>query len=419
MSKDPTTSEAAEAVAKNSSDKGPYIQAHTLGYLLYTRTLSNMSIRILYPFLPAVARGLGVSLAAASVLASVHGGVRMTAPFTGHLSDRYGRRQILEIALIMLIAATAMVFFTNVYGVAIVAFAAIGLSRALFDPTVHAYVGDQVPYAARGRPFAIISMAWALSWILGVPVSGFLIDRFGWSAPWGLISLLLLTSFATLRLFMPKAERTTQTKHNLNAFTWLGLLNRSQIRAALFTGFGVVFAVEIILIVYGAFLEERFGLSVVTIGILSIVIGGSELLAEGASYLWTDRLGKKRSVILGLVAFSVAAILLPRISMNLILTLAGFALVFFCFEFTIVSFFPLMSEVAPETRGTAISMNVSAMGLARLAAPIIATFLFQRTHSIAPNATLSAATCLLVSFIAWARLPDYAPEPADLSPNLD
>ena len=411
MSEDVPASEdavdnGAEEVEEANLESGPYIQARTLGHLLYSRILSNMSFRIIYPFLPAVARGLGISLSQASLLASVQGGVRMTAPLTGHLSDRYGRRRVMESALLMLIISTAMVFFTNRYAVALVAFAAIGLSRAIFDPTTQAYVGDKVPYAVRGQPFAILSMSWALSWIIGVPISGFLIERFGWSVPWGVISLFLVVAFVTLRLFVPKAERKTTSDIRLNAFTWVRLLKFPHILAALFTGFGIVFAVENIVIIYSAYLENEFALSVVTIGVLSIVMGAAELLAEGTSYLKTDRLGKKRSILLGLLAFSIAAFILPWMSVNVVLSFVGFALVFFCFEFTIVSFFPLMSEVVPEVRGTAISMNVAGMGFARLIAPIIATFLCQQAFDLTPNAMLTAATCLVVGFVAWRFLPD-------------
>ena len=384
-----------------------FLPISTLAFLLFARILSNMSFRILYPFLPAIARGLGVSLVAAGALASVHGGVRMAAPLFGHLSDRHGRRRMMEIALLMLVAATSLVFLTNYYSVALFAFAAIGLSRALFDPTVQAYVGDKVPYAARGRSFAIISMAWALSWILGVPLSGFLIERFSWNTPWGIIALLLLIAFLVIRRFVPSSQTTGQSKRNFNSLNWWRLLKRPHLAAALVTSFGIVFAIENILVVYGAFLENRFALSVATIGIISIIIGGSELLAEAGSYRWTDRLGKKRSVTAGLLLFAVALLLLPLLSGNMVLAFVGFALVFFCFEFTIVSFFPLMSEIVPEARGTSISMNVAAMGLARLAAPIIAIFLFQRTNGMMPNALLSAAVCLTAAVVAWWRLPDY------------
>jgi predicted MFS family arabinose efflux permease len=392
---------------------GRYMPVRSLAYLLVVRIVSIASIRILYPFLPAVARGLDVSLAEASLLASVHGGVRMTAPFTGHLSDRYGRRRIMEIALFCLTVATAMVYFTDRYAVAIVAFAGIGLSRAMFDPSTQAYVGDKVPYAARGRPFAILSMSWALAWIIGVPISGLLIERFGWNAPWGIISLLLFVALITLRLFVPKAKRKSATGIRLNAFTWVRLLNYPNVLAALFTGFGVVFAVENILIVYGAYLENEFALSVVTIGVLSIVIGVAELLAEGASYLWTDRLGKKRSILLGLIAFSLTALILPWISVSVALSFIGFALVFFCFEFTIVSFFPLMSEVVPEVRGTAISMNVASMGFARLIAPVVATLLFQLALDLTLNAMLTAAMCLVVGIVVWRFLPDPSSDPEE------
>ncbi len=396
-----------ESIKRSSTDRQapgeepPSLTHRTILTLLYARTLGNMAFRVLYPFLPAIARGLDVSLEAAGRLVSVQGGVRVAAPLFGHLSDRYGRRRMMEVALLILIAATSVVFFTGAYPAALIAFAGIGLARALYDPTVQAYVGDMVPYDRRARPFALISMAWALSWLFGVPAGGWIIERWGWRTPWGVIALLLVTALVGTHLFVPSASHVTRPTRSYTAFTWRELLARSHIRAALVTGFGIVFAVENVFVVYGAFLEQRFALSVGAIGIVSIVVGLSELLAEGSTFAWTDRLGKKRSVIFGLVAFGVALLWLPFLSGALVPALAGFALVFFCFEFTIVSFFPLVSELAADARATAISLNVASMGLARLMAPLVGTFLFARVDALLPNALLSALVCLASAGVLW------------------
>jgi predicted MFS family arabinose efflux permease len=369
--------------------------------LLYSRTVSNMSYRVLYPFLPAVARGLGVSLEAAGRLVSAQGAAWILAPFLGQLSDRYGRRRVMELGLLLLAFACAMVFLTGQYPLTLMAFVGIGVARALYDPTTQAYVGDLVPYAQRGRAIATISMAWSLSWLLGVPLSGLLIQRLGWQVPWGFFSLFIVVALVATRLFLPPSRNANTTSRPFNPLAWGPFLRRGHVRAALATGFGIVFAVENLFIVYGAFLEGRFGLSIGAIGILSVIVGFSELLGEGASYLWTDKLGKKRSIVVGLVAYAVSLLVLFPLSGTLPTALFGFALVFFFFEFSIVSFFPLMSEVAPEARGTVISMNVAGMGSARLLAPIVGTLLYGRFGTLLPNALLSAAVCLVAAAILW------------------
>ncbi len=399
-----------EAAAATTTSAAPGMSRRSLGALFFARILTNMSFRLLYPFLPAVARGLGVSLTAAGQLASVQGGVRVFAPFFGGLSDRYGRRRVMQGALVVVLLAAVVVGLSRSYVVALLAFAAIGLARAVFDPTVHAYIGDAVPYARRGRPFAAISMAWALSWLIGVPAAGFAIERARWNVPWLAIAALLVAAIVGLRLFVPRVTRGARPSAAAGSLratplSWLGLLRRPPVLAATVVGFGIIFAVENVLIVYGAFLDGRFGLSVSAIGLLSIVTGASELLAEGTSFFWTDRLGKKRSVTLGLLVFAGALFLLPRLGQSVALSLAGFSLVFFCFEYTIVSFFPLMSEVAPDARATSLSLNVAAMGLARFMAPTVATLLFTRAGTLLPNALLSAAVCLVTAALARRWLP--------------
>ncbi|MGH2544823.1 MAG: MFS transporter [Ardenticatenaceae bacterium] len=367
--------------------------------MLYARTVANVNYRIVYPFLPAIARGLGVSLEAAGRLVSLQGGIGLVAPLFGPLSDSYGRRRMMEVALLVLALASGMVFFSGSFVPVLFGFAGFGIAKALYDPAMQAYVGDAVPYARRGRVIAITELAWSFAWLFGVPVAGLLIERGGWRAPWGIIALLALIGVLVTRVFLPPARPVSQDGAHNEPVPWHSLLRRAPVRAALFTAFGMLFALENVFIVYGAFLENRFNLAISAIGIVSIVIGVSELLGEGGAAAWTDRLGKKRSVIAGLLAFAASLLFLSLLSSHLITVLAGFALAILCFEYAIVSFLPLMTELAPEARATLLSMNIAAMGTGRLLAPIVGTTLYTETGSIFANSLLSASVCILCAVV--------------------
>ena len=51
------------------------------------RTAVNAPVRIIYPFLPSIARGLGISLAAASQLVTLRMVAGLAAPLLGLLAD--------------------------------------------------------------------------------------------------------------------------------------------------------------------------------------------------------------------------------------------------------------------------------------------------------------------------------------------
>jgi predicted MFS family arabinose efflux permease len=387
----------------------------TLLTILFSRTVALMTVRVVYPFLPAIARGMGVSLEASGRMVALYGGIGLLAPLFGHLSDRHGRRRIMELSLVLIAFASGAVALTGQYYPVLFAFAVMGLAHALFVPAVQAYVGDLVPYARRGRAFALISMAWSLSWLIGVPLSGLLIQGIAWQAPWALFSLLAVVGLFGVRAYLPPAERKQKQEKQEALVGWRELLRRGNLRAALVVGFGIPFAIENVFIVYGAFLENRFALTVGAIGLVSIIIGVSELLAEGGAVAWTDRIGKRRSVIGGLFIYGATLILLPAFGATLLTSLFGFALAIFFFEFTIVSFFPLMSELAPDARATLLSLNVAVMGLGRMVAPVVGTTLYARTGDIMVNSLLSAVVCLLCAAIMWRGVQEQDTQAARLA----
>jgi predicted MFS family arabinose efflux permease len=135
-----------------------------------------------------------------------------------------------------------------------------------------------------------------------------------------------------------------------------------------------ILAIENVYIVYGAWLEDRFALSAISIGLASIIIAVAEFSAEGASAGWVDRIGKRRAVMGALVLSLAAYLLLPVVSGSLAGALVGLFFVWLAFDFGIVSTLPLISELAPQARGTLMALNVAAMATARLIASLFAAF---------------------------------------------
>jgi predicted MFS family arabinose efflux permease len=372
--------------------------------LFLVRTVINTAFRIIYPFLPSMARGLGISLTAASRLVTLRMVAGMGAPFLGPLADRHGRRRIMEIALLLFTLASLVLAGLGTFTAAAVAFTLYGLSKALYYPAVHAYVGDAVPYDKRGRAVGVIELSWSAAWLLGVPASGFLIERFGWRAPWAvLIALGLLGTWLT-QVGLPPTCRST-THDDSKPFvasmiaTWRSLLHRRAVVCLLLTSFLQILAIEIPFIVYGAWLEAAFGLSLTTLGLASTVVGLADATAELGTTVITDRLGKRRSVLVGLLGLTVSLVALPWISrLGLAAALAGVALMLLTFEFGVVSLLPLVTEVAADARASLTSLNLTASSLSRILAALIGGWLW-RWQSIALHAGLGAACALTAAFL--------------------
>src|SRR5690606_39978214 len=80
---------------------------------------------------------------------------------------------------------------------------------------------------------------------------------------------------------------------------------------------------ELVNIVFGAWLEVAFGLQVAALGLASAVIGVAELAGEGTVAAFTDRIGLRRAVALGIVLSADAPLVLPLLHDSLLGALVG------------------------------------------------------------------------------------------------
>ena len=148
-------------------------------------------------------------------------------------------------------------------------------------------------------------------------------------------------------------------------------------------------------------MENRLGLSVATIGVVSIAIGIAEAAGEFGSAAFVDRIGKRRAVLVGMLLLAVFYGILPGLGQRLEWVIAGLVLLFVAFEFTLVASLPLVSELAPEMRATAMSVNVAAMTVARMIGSACGTALFAWMGKLEPNAAISVVASVLGFGVLW------------------
>lgn len=371
------------------------------------RTVLNTSFRIIYPFLPSIARGLGISLTAAGGLVTLRMVAGMGAPFLGPLADRHGRRHMMEIALLLFTLASLLLAGIGTLAAAAIAFTLYGIAQALYHPAVHAYVGDTVPYHERGRAIGVIELSWSSAWLLGVPTSGFLIERFGWRAPWAVLIVLGLLGVWLTHVGLPPTPRPTAHESGelfvaSMIAAWRNLLRRRSVIVLLLMSLLLTAAIEIPFIVYGAWLEATFGLDLSTVGLASTIVGLADAAGELGTTVITDRLGKRRSVLVGLFGFTASLIMLPWLSrLGIAAALAGVALMLLAFEFGAVSFLPLVTELAPDARASLLSLRITAQSLSRTLATFVGVWLWQ-WQNIALNAGLGAVCAFAAALLlAW------------------
>jgi predicted MFS family arabinose efflux permease len=158
--------------------------------------------------------------------------------------------------------------------------------------------------------------------------------------------------------------------------------------------FCALLAAELIFVVYAAWLQADFGASDAEKTRVFGMLGFVELAGSIGSMLLVDRLGKRRTVLIGFAVVAMLQGLLPLSSGRWLLFLALFFMLDLWFEFAIVSAFPLISGIAPAARGTLLSLSVAATGMGRVVGSQIGPLLWER-FGFKANGLLAAAATLL------------------------
>jgi predicted MFS family arabinose efflux permease len=363
------------------------------------RMVFNTLHRMVYPFLAIFARGLGVNLTTISYALTARSVVGTFGPFAASVADHRGRRFGMLLGAGLFMAGAAVVVFWPSFPGLTISLVLATLGKYIFDPGMQAYIGDRVPYEQRGRTIALTEFGWSLAFVLGVPLMGFLIASKGWLAPFPLLSLLGVVTFGGLVWMLPKDALPENPARPWDNFRLV--LTSLPAMAGLAIGLLATAANEQVNLVFGVWLEDSFGLKIAALGAASAVIGFSEMGAESLVAAFVDRLGKLRAIALGLVVNSLAALALPWLGRTEFGALAGLFLFYISFEFAIVSFLPVMTELLPTARATLMACNVAGLSLGRA----FGAFLAPRLYGSGFLAVaLSSVGFNLLALVALARL---------------
>jgi predicted MFS family arabinose efflux permease len=244
---------------------------------------------------------------------------------------------------------------------------------------------------------------------VGIPVLAIVVSLASWRMGYAGAALL-----CAALLFVVRARLDHDPPHVTVGDTEARARLTSRSVAPVLMGFGMLMTANFfVIVVFGVWLEDAFGLSSTQIGIVSFVLGGAELMASTSAFRMTDRWGKRRSITLGaslMIPTALAMGLLHGQTIIGVLLLFGFVL---GFEFALVSSLPLIGELQPNARATTVGYALGLGTVGRGVASIFSTRIYT-SHGIGGSA-VTAAVCALVTvaLFGFAHEPGARPDLAD------
>ena len=367
------------------------------------RVILNTSRRFAYPFAPVLSRGLGVELTAITSLIAANQATALFGIFFGPVADRLGYRLMMLAALAMLTLGMFAGGFFPFYGVILVALFLAGIGKTIFDPAVQAYVSERVSFKKRGLAIGLIEYSWSASTLVGIPLIALLIDRFGWRAPFIVLGGLSLLGMIMLAVVIPRDnKKNTSHQASMNLWgAWRHLLKKRTALGAMGFAFFISAANDNLFVVYGAWLESSFDLSIIALGMSTGLIGLAELSGETLTAAFADRFGLKRTVLSALTLCLISYGILPFLGLTLPMALTGLFLIFLTFEFTIVTSMSLFTELLPEYRATMMSGFFAAAGMGRIAGALMGGHVWLAGGITATGLVSATISGLGLTSLAW------------------
>lgn len=357
------------------------------GSLWSTVVLDLIGFGIILPILPLYAEDFGASAAMVGVVLAAYSLAQLiAAPYLGRLSDRFGRRPVLVLALVGSAVGHVIAGLAPSIWVLVAARAFDGFSGGSLSIS-HAAVSDVATPEERPRLFGLLGAGIALGFVLG-PAIGSLAALGGVHVPFFVAAALCGVNAATAWWRLPETRpldpqtgrrlgdaaggrraawrevvETVGRGDRLSRVLWVGFAG-----ALAFSGFEATFAL------LG---RERVALSVTTTGLVFACVGVVLAVVQGLLVgkivkKWGERRTGRTALLVNVVGFAalVPAGGWPMLIVGVLALTIGQGLLG-------PSLSTIIADAAPpDRRGATFGVQQSVAALARVAGPLAGTALF-------------------------------------------
>jgi MFS transporter, DHA1 family, tetracycline resistance protein len=294
-------------------------QRASVVFVLITVFIDVLGIGLVIPILPKLVQSLlGGAVVEASfvygLLVSLYAVMQFfCAPVLGALSDRFGRRPVILLALLGLGCDYILLSFAPSIWWLVVGRIVAGAFGATFTPA-GAYIADVSPPEKRAANFGLIGVAFGLGFIAGPALGGLLGER-GLHLPFMVCAGLTFVNFLFGLLVMPESLRPENRRplqfRQMNPFGALRAVWRYRSVAAIVPVFAAAqLAQQGLQTVWVPYTTYRYGWSVAGVGLSLAIVGLLSAFSQGALVgPLVGRFGEKKTLLSSLVVAVVGMLL--------------------------------------------------------------------------------------------------------------
>lgn len=379
-------------------------------FIFVTILLDAIGIGIVIPILPEVIRRFGTDEAFVSsfygYFISIYAFMLFIAsPLLGSLSDRFGRRPVLLVALCGAGLDYLLMAFAPNLTILFIGRIISGLTGASMT-VASSYIADVSTDENRTTNFGMIGAAFGVGFVIG-PALGGLVGSYGHNWPFIVAAFLSLTNFVFGLFVLPESLPASKRKQ---------IIDRSKLNpiksvtTAMFYSPAAVLVWAFFLVnlagqshpsIWALYTNYKFGWTTLEIGISLTVVGLAFGIGQGVTTrMIVPKIGELKSVIYGSVLVIINFLLYALVTKSWMIYAATSLLLFT--NIVMPSLQSMISKGTPsEEQGELQGTLVSITSLTSIIGPLLYTGLFsfftKATHYSLPGAPYVAAA--LISFL--------------------
>ena len=279
-------------------------------FIMISVMLDSMGIGLIMPVMPSLiqeveGQGLGAAAVWGGILATIFAAMQfLFGPTVGSLSDRYGRRPVLIISLVIMAFDYVLMALAHTIWLLIIG-RIIGGITAATQSTSAAYMADISKPEDKAANFGLIGAAFGVGFVLG-PLMGGVLAEYGTRAPFWAAAFLAAANaifgyFVLPETVTDRIRRSFEWRraNPLGAFKNIGKLpGLKRLMLITFVYTIAFFVYPGVWAYYGA---EQFGWGPGMIGLSLGVFGIGIAIVQGLLIRpIINRIGERKAVILGL-----------------------------------------------------------------------------------------------------------------------